>query len=152
MSTTIEKVVDSNKDLEKLAKGDISFIAEYAFQNPYSINGPFGNMKLTLSNDDSSTNNVAIGTIKINTLWGLGSTTILNFQSTDNFNGSTGYTTIEAESKGTITVRPNPPKLIKAKVNISLKPGFQEGTLSVEGFFNEFEIKATDVQYLNKNK
>lgn len=151
MSTIIPQVIDSNNELEKLSTGDIGIIAEYAFQNPYSINGPFGTMKLTLSNDTVSNENIAIGTIKINTLWGLGSTTNLHFESTDDFNGSTGYTSINAESKGTITIRPNPPKLIRAKVNISLEPGFQEGTLSVEGFFQDFQVKATYVHYSNEN-
>jgi len=151
MATTIEKThVKSNQELEKLASGEVGIIAKYAFQNPYSINGPFGTLELTLSGNNSD-KEVAVGEIEINTLWGLGSYTNLKFTGTGNFNGSTGYTGIQANSIGTITIRPNAPKPIKAKVNISLKPGFQEGTLSVEGFFSDFTIKATFVHYINKN-
>ncbi|WP_299122179.1 hypothetical protein [uncultured Tenacibaculum sp.] len=150
MSTTIQSAVNSNTELEKLSNGDIGIIAEYAFQNPYSINGPFGTMELTLSSDHASGENIAIGSIKINTLWGLGSSTNLHFDSVDKFNGSTGYTSINTEAKGSITVRPNPPKLIRAKVIISLEPGFHQGTISIEGFFSDFQIKATSIHYSNE--
>ncbi|MGG8495640.1 hypothetical protein ACQY1Q_04430 [Tenacibaculum sp. TC6] len=148
MATTLEKThIESNQELEKLASGTVSIIAKYAFQNPYSINGPFGTLELTITEDSSSVTKNAFGDIVINTLWGLGSYTNLKFTGPAKFNGSTGYTSIEADSKGTITVRPNPPKSIEAKVSITLQPGFQEGTLSVEGFFSDFAIKATYVHY-----
>ena len=152
MATTAEKThVESNQELEKLTTGEVGIIAKYAFQNPYSINGPFGTLELTLSNNGTS-KEIAVGQIDINTLWGLGSYTNLKFKGVGTFNASTGYTTILAESSGSITIRPNPPKHIEAKVKILLRPGFQEGTLSVEGFFSDFAIKATFVHYINGNK
>lgn len=151
MAITTEKTaIESNQELEKLASGDVKIIAKYAFQNPYSINGPFGTLNLTLSGS-SSNQEIATGTIEINTLWGLGSYTNLTFNGSGNFNPSTGYTSIQGNGAGSITVRPNTPHHIEAKVTIELKPGFQEGTLSVEGFFDNFDIKATSVHYLNEN-
>ncbi|WP_428742957.1 hypothetical protein [Tenacibaculum sp.] len=151
MATTAEKTyIESNQELEKLASGEVGIIAKYAFQNPYSINGPFGTLELSLSGNNTN-KETAVGQIEINTLWGLGSYTNLKFTGIGVFNGSTGYTNIQANSSGAITVRPNPPKHIEAKVSISLKPGFQEGTLSVEGFFSDFAIKATFVHYVNEN-
>lgn len=146
METTVQKsLINSNEELEQLSSETIQIIAEYAFHNPYSINGPFGTLKLTLSEKN------AIGEIKISTLWGMGSTTVLNFTSITNFNPSTGYTTINAEAKGIISIFPNPPKSINAQVNISLNPGLKEGELSVEGFFTNFTIKATNIHYLGNN-
>ncbi|CAL2101911.1 conserved protein of unknown function [Tenacibaculum sp. 190130A14a] len=146
METTVQKtLVNSNKELEQLSSGAIQIIAEYAFQNPDSINGPFGTLKLTLSEDN------AIGEIKISTLWVMGSTTLLNFNGPSHFNPSTGYTTINAASKGTISIVPNPPKPISAEVSITLNPGLKEGELTVEGFFSNFKIKATHIQYLSNN-
>lgn len=88
-----------------------------------------------------------MGTVVINTLWGLGTVTNLSFNGPASFNGSTGYTTINAQGHGTITVRPDPPKYITAQITISLQPGFESGTLSVEGFFTDYAIQATAVHY-----
>jgi len=139
--------VSSNNELENLATGDLNFTAEYAFNNPESINGPFGVMTLNISFNEATGKEIAWGDIKINTLWGLGSVTNIHFGGPSAFDGSTGYTTINANGAGTITVFPNPPRYIKAKVGISLKPGLKDGTLSVEGFFEDFQIRATQVNY-----
>ena len=47
--------VESNADLEQLATQGLGVIAKYAFQNPYSINGPFGTMDLALTDGGSGT-------------------------------------------------------------------------------------------------
>lgn len=152
MITSIEKkIVSSNTGLEKLSNSEIQLIAEYSFQNPNSINGPFGSMLLTLSKNSDSNQNIAVGKIKINTLFGLGSTTILNYQSKSTFNPSTGYTNINTEGKGTISILPNPSKYIEAEITILLEPGLKNGTLSVEGFFSNFKVKATSVHFYNEN-
>lgn len=49
MAAAATTLVDSNTALGNLATGNISVIADYAFSNPYSINGPFGTLSLTLS-------------------------------------------------------------------------------------------------------
>jgi len=149
METTPTTALRSDADLSNLATSNIGVIAEYAFSNPDSINGPFGTMRITLSS--GAAQETATGEININTLWGLGTVTNLSFNGTAGFNGSTGYTTVNADSHGTITVRPNPPRYITAKVSISLQPGFQQGTLSVEGFFTGFTIKATAIHYISGN-
>ena len=132
--------VSSNNQLESLNTSEIGVTAQYAFHNPDSVNGPFGTMDLTISADGD-----ASGTVQINTLFGLGSVTNLTFTGTADFNGSTGYTTIDTVGHGTIIVRPNPPRHISAAIAISLEPGFQRGTMSVEGFFTNFTIIATSI-------
>jgi len=146
MSSTEKTVINSNAELENLATGNIGVIAEYAFQNPYSINGPFGTMTITIKDQGDSES--ATGEVKINTLWGLGSVTNLKFNGEAKFNGSTGITDVVAKGQGTITVRPNPPKYITANISASLAPGFHEGSLTVEGFFQDFQIKATNIHYI----
>lgn len=136
--------VESNADLEQIVTQGIGVIAKYAFQNPYSINGPFGTMDLALTDGSSGTES-ASGEININTLFGLGSSTLLRFTGEAKFNGSTGYTQIDTVGEGYITVRPNPPRYIKAGISITLAPGLEKGTMSVEGFFSNFEIKATSI-------
>lgn len=149
MASSSTAAVQSNDDLARLATGNIGVIAEYAFSNPYSINGPFGTLKLTLS--AGAGQETAVGTVVINTLWGLGTVTNLSFNGPADFNGSTGYTTISAEGHGTITIRPNPPKYITAQIDISLQSGFEEGVLSVEGFFTDYPIKATAIHYISRS-
>lgn len=143
-STTVQ----SNEDLSTLATANIGIQADYAFSNPYSINGPFGTLSLVLS-AGATGQETGTGSIVINTLWGMGSVTNLGFSGPAAFDGSTGYTTITAEGHGTIAVRPNPPRYITAQISISLQPGFEEGTLSVEGFFTDFTIKATAIHYIS---
>ncbi|MET0393982.1 MAG: hypothetical protein ABW019_12610 [Chitinophagaceae bacterium] len=140
-------LTDSGEALSKLATGNIGVQADYAFSNPYSINGPFGTLSLTISAGTSA--ETAVGQVIINTLWGLGTVTQLSINGPATFNGSTGYTTISAEGHGTITVRPDPPKYITAQLSISLQPGFESGILSVEGFFTGFAIQATSIHYID---
>jgi hypothetical protein len=140
---TATSAIQSAADLENLPTADIGLHAKYAFSNPYSINGPFGTMDLVISYGNGQ--ETASGAIVISTLWGLGTITQLTFSGPAQFNGSTGYTTFTAEGHGTITIRPNSPKAISTKISCSLKPGFEEGTLSVEGFFTDFTIKAISI-------
>lgn len=148
MNTAEKTAINSNGELEGLATGNVGVIVEYAFQNPDSINGPFGTMEIVIKENGGSES--ASGEIKINTLWGLGSVTDLKFNGTAEFNPSTGYTTVVARGQGTITVRPNPPRYIAADIKASLEPGFHEGTLSVQGFFQNFTIKATSIKYIKE--
>lgn len=145
MTPSSSTPIGSGTDLTQLATGAIAIQASYAFSNPYSINGPFGTLSLVLSAGTGQ--QTGAGTVVINTLWGLGTVTNLGFNGPAGFNGSTGYTTISAEGHGTITVRPDPPRYTTAQISISLQPGFEEGTLTVEGFFTDFPIKATSIQH-----
>lgn len=143
MSSSPNAIIQSNTDLTKLATSNVGLKADYAFSNPYSINGPFGTLSLTIS--EGSNQETAVGQVVINTLWGLGTVTNLSFNGPAAFDGSTDYTSISAEGHGTITVRPYPAKYLTAQISISLKSGFEEGTMSIQGFFTDFAIKATSV-------
>lgn len=142
------KNVDSNTQLEGLSNTPIGISAEYTFSNPYSINGPFGNFTVILSATGKE-NEHASGVINIYTLFGLGSTTHLIYSGKAEFNGSTGYTTIQTTARGEITVRPNPPRHLTTEVTISLAPGFHEGEISIEGF-GTFPCKATKIHYIEE--
>ena len=48
MTTDTVTAVQSNEYLAKLADGKVLLQAKYSFQNPYSINGPFGTLNVTL--------------------------------------------------------------------------------------------------------
>lgn len=148
MITEKAAAVQSNEELAKLADGQVVLQAEYSFMNPYSINGPFGTLNVTLT--DESTGQGAIGQISIQTLFGMGTKTSLQFNSTSNFNPSTGYTTVNAVGKGTITAWPDPPKPITANINLALAPGFKAGTLTVEGFFQDYALTVMTLHAIDK--
>lgn len=137
-------VVQSDEELAKLADGKILLQAKYSFQNPYSINGPFGTLNVTLM--EESNGQSAVGIITIQTLFGMGSETILQYSGNAEFNGSTGYTSVKTTGKGTMHAWPNPPKPITTGIQFALSPGFKSGTLSVDGFFQGFELTAISIQ------
>ena len=74
------------------------------------------------------------GTIKITTLWDNTTHTTLNYTGEAQFNGSTGYTTVNGTGQGTMIYDFNKKKHIVANVNMSLKPGMIEGEVTITGF------------------
>lgn len=144
MITEKMAVVQSDEELAKLADGKISLQAKYSFQNPYSINGPFGTLNVTLM--EEPTGQSAIGTVTIQTLFGMGSETILHYNGAADFNGSSGYTSVKTIGKGTMHAWPNPPKPVTTGIQFALAPGFKSGTLTVDGFFQGFELTAISIQ------
>lgn len=141
MTTTAATNVQSHDDVTQLATGKIILQAKYGFANPYSINGPFGTLEVTLLEDASGTS--AIGKVTIQTLYGMGSETNLQYDGPATSNGSTGYTSVSALGKGTMSAWPNPPKAITAEIAFDLAPTFKTGTLSVEGFFEGYTLTPT---------
>lgn len=131
----ISKSINSNSDLAKLTTTDIVIDCKYSFSNPDSINGPFGTVDIIIS--DSG---MASGVLNIQTLFGMGSFTILHFANRLRYNGSTGYSSIQAQGTGTIVVRPNPARHITEEISISLAPDYENGTISVTGFFSDFKL------------
>lgn len=136
------KTVKSNTELEALSSQNLELQADYTFHNPASINGPFGTFMLVLG--DSET---ASGTMQINTLFGLGTVTNLTYQGKATSNGSTGYTTIQAKGSGYMVIRPNQRRHVNVDIEMSLKPGFQEGTVNVSGFFTDLPCQATAIHH-----
>ncbi|MNE10950.1 hypothetical protein D3C87_32740 [compost metagenome] len=144
MITDNATAVQSNEELAKLADGKVVVVARYSFQNPYSINGPFGSLEVTLLEEPAG--QTAVGKVTIQTLFGMGTETNLQYSGPSDFNPSTGYTSVKAIGKGTMNAWPNPPKPITTEVSFTLAPGFKSGTLSVDGFFQGFALTATLVQ------
>lgn len=144
MTTDNATAVQSHEELVKLADGKILVQAKYSFQNPYSINGPFGTLNVTLTEDSSGQS--AIGSVTIQTLFGMGTETTLQYSGAANFNPSTGYTNVTAVGKGVMHAWPNPDRPVTAKMNFELAPGFKSGTLTVEGFLQGYTLTATSIQ------
>lgn len=144
MTTENATAVQSNEELTKLATGKVIVQAKYSFQNPYSINGPFGTLGVTIL--DEPREQSAIGTVIIQTLFGMGTETTLQYNGISEFNPSTGYTTVKAIGKGIMNAWPNPPVPVTANIDIELAPGFKSGTLTVEGFLQGYTLTATSVQ------
>lgn len=138
--------INSHEALDALGSGHIVYTGDYAFNNPDSINGPFGTFHFVLTSTGDTSGNMVI-----NTLFGLGSVTNLVYQGTSKWNPSTGYTSVTAVGKGTITVRPNPPRPITAKIDMELEADFQHGTVSIEGF-GKFPCHATATVVDNSQK
>ena len=145
METTHATAVQSHEDVLNLAAGKVVLQASYSFMNPYSINGPFGTLEVTYLEDASGLS--AIGTVKIQTLFGMGSLTTLQYNGPVTSNGSTGYTSVDTQGKGVMNAWPNPPQPITAEVAFDLAPTFKSGTLSVEGFFEGYTLTPTSVQH-----
>lgn len=142
----ITNIIPSNSDLTVEPLG---IIAEYRFYTPSSINANSGTLSLNIiaSEDEKSS-----GVILIQSLLGLGTKTELKFEELPtSFNGSTGYTTITGQAKGTYTPGFNNPEPVNTEIFISLAPGFKEGTLTVKGFLENMPINAIFVHYLNEN-
>lgn len=144
MLTDNATAVQSNEDVAKLADGKILLEAKYSFQNPYSINGPFGTLNVNLLEEPAGQS--AVGAVLIQTLFGMGTETNLQYNGTSTFNPSTGYTTVNAVGKGIMRAWPNPPKPVTANIEFTLAPGFKSGVLTVEGFLQGYELTATSVQ------
>lgn len=143
MTTENATGVQSHEDVINLANGTVLLQAKYSFQNPYSINGPFGTLSVTLMEDASGQS--AIGEVVIQTLFGMGTLTTLQYNGPATVNGSTGYTSVTAVGKGVMHAWPNPDKPVTAKINFSLAPTFKSGTLTVEGFLDEYALTATSI-------
>jgi hypothetical protein len=148
---TETKFITSKSEIEGLMGGTLAFSAAYAFNNPESINGPFGTILLELYVDDATQKEMCLGEIKINTLWGLGTITDLHFTGPVTFNGSTGYSTLTANAFGSFAMLPDLPQYVSTKLNITLKPGVKEGSLTVDGFLENFPIKVTKIIYNRNN-
>jgi hypothetical protein len=144
MTTENATAVQSHEELTTLAAGTVIVQAKYSFQNPYSINGPFGTLQVTIL--DEPTGQSAVGNVVIQTLFGMGSETNLQYNGTSVFNPSTGYTTVNAVGKGVMNAWPNPPVPVTAKIEFTLAPGFKSGTLNVEGFLQGYALTATSIQ------
>lgn len=144
MITENTTVIQSDEELAKLADGKILLQAKYSFQNPYSINGPFGTLNVTLMEETAGQG--AVGQVTIQTLFGMGTETTLQYDGTSEFNSSTGYTSVKAIGKGTMHAWPNPPRPITTGIQFTLTPGFKSGSLTVEGFFQGFELTAISIQ------
>lgn len=143
MITDNATAVQSNEELAKLAEGKVLVVAKYSFQNPFSINGPFGTLDVTISVD--STGQTAVGKVAIQTLFGMGTETNLQYDGTAIVSG-TGSTSVKTLGKGTITAWPDPPKPIAAEISFTLASGYESGTISVSGFFDGFALMPISVQ------
>ena len=123
--------VNSHAEAIALGRGKIVFEGEYQFHTPGSINAPQGTFTLTITNIGELK---STGTIKITTLWDNTTHTTLNYTGEAQFNGSTGYTTVNGTGQGTMIYDFNKKKHIVANVNMSLKPGMIEGEVTITGF------------------
>lgn len=144
METNTLAAVQSDEELNKLAGGKVLLQASYSFMNPQSINGPFGTLEVTYLQDTSGV--TAVGTVNIQTLFGLGTNTKLYYNGPVVSNGSTGYTNVSTEGRGVMNAWPNPPQPVNTRVIFSLAPTFKTGTLTVEGFLTGFTLTPTSVQ------
>ena len=142
MITDNATAVQSNEDLAKLADGTVLVVAKYSFQNPYSINGPFGTLEVTIS--ENSTGQTAVGKVAIQTLFGMGTETNLQYDGAATVNS--GVTFVNTLGKGTITAFPDPPKPIAAEISFTLASGYESGSISVSGFFDGFALMPISVQ------
>lgn len=141
MSTTAATSVQSHEEVTQLASGNVVLQAKYGFANPYSINGPFGTLEVTITEDAAGM--TAFGKVTIQTLYGMGTETTFQYSGPATFNGSTGYTSVSTQGKGIMYAWPNPPKPITAEIAFDLAPTFKSGTLSVEGFFEGYALTPT---------
>lgn len=137
---------NSHEDIVSLGQGKVLFQGEYSFHTPGSINAPFGTFTLILSDGPSNSKLEASGEIKITTLWGTTTSTSLHLHGTGEFNGSTGYTTVNGIGKGVMIYDFNKRMPITANVNISLKPGMKSGEISVQGFGENMPCVLTSIQ------
>lgn len=142
--TTGTTAVQSHEDVINLASGTVVLQAKYSFANPYSINGPFGTLEVTLTEDASGMS--AFGKVTIQTLFGMGTETVLQYNGPATFNGSTGYTSVSTQGKGIMYAWPNPPKPINTEIAFTLAPTFKSGNLSVEGFFEDYTLVPVTTQ------
>lgn len=124
-------VAKSHEDVVGIGQGRVVFEGEYKFHTPGSINAPQGTFTLTISETEKLE---ASGTMKIITLWGTTTHTSLTFQGDAEFNGSTGYITVNGIGKGTMTYDGTHKRPITSNININLRPGVKMGELTVTGF------------------
>ncbi|MNU83557.1 hypothetical protein D3C71_732590 [compost metagenome] len=143
MITDNATAVQSNEELAKLADGNVLVQAKYSFQNPFSINGPFGTLDVTISED--STGQTAVGKVAIQTLFGMGTETNMQYDGSAVVNSATGSTSVKTLGKGTITAWPDAPKPIAAEISFTLASGYESGTISVSGFFDGFALMPISV-------
>ncbi len=121
------KAINSQEALLALTKGQNVLWAEYTFNNPESINGPFGSFTLIII--EESGQYYSSGEMNIRTLFGLGSSTTLYFTGTADFNGSTGITTVNANGYGIVSIPLQGDYPVIEEVEIQLNPGFKTGTV-----------------------
>lgn len=144
----METTVNLHENIVALAKGKVLFQGEYTFSTADSINAASGSFTILISDKIGGTE-TASGEMNIRTLWGLGTSTKLNYQGKADFNGSTGYTTVKGEGQGIMIYDFNQKRVIKASILISLAPGFKTGTLTVEGFGQDMICTLANVQENN---
>ncbi|WP_300660126.1 hypothetical protein, partial [Fluviicola sp.] len=99
-------------------------------------NGPFGTLDVIISED--ATGQTAVGNAAIQTLFGMGTETKLQYDGAAQVNS--GITSVKTLGKGTITAWPDPPKPIAAEISFTLASGYESGTISVSGFFDGFAL------------
>jgi hypothetical protein len=123
--------VNSHEEAVALGQGRIVFEGTYKFHTPGSVNAPFGTFTLTIAETSELK---ASGTMTIHTLWGTTTTTHLTYTGEAQFDGGTGYTTVNGQGQGTMTYDYNKKRHIVANVNMSLRPGMIEGEVNITGF------------------
>ena len=122
-------VVKRQEDIESLSRESGAFY-EYSFSNPDSINGPFG--KFSLYTGD---NLITGGNLEITTLFGIGTSIELVFVAEFKFDANTGYTAIRGQGIGHINQFSHEPKAFVTTVKILLDAGMQDGSITVDDFF-----------------
>jgi len=123
--------VNSHEEAVALGQGRVVFEGTYQFHTPESINAPQGTFTLIITETEELT---ASGTMKITTLWGETTHTTLSYTGEAQFNGSTGYTTVNGRAHGTMIYDVNKKRPITTNINMSLQPGMRMGEVTILGF------------------
>ena len=134
---------NSHEDILALGEGRVVFEGTYSFHTPGSINAPQGTFTLTISEVGELK---ASGKMEITTLWGTTTHTSLTYNGVAEFNGSTGYTTVNGIGSGTMTYDFNKKRHVIANINISLKPGMREGEVTIQGFGEDMPCVLTKME------
>jgi hypothetical protein len=135
--------VQSHDDVVALAAGELLLQGKYSFYNPESINGPFGGLEVALVAE--AADQEAYGSVTIQTLFGLGSETKLQYSGKATFDGSTGYATVRAMGRGILMAFPDPPRPVAAEIEFTLAPTRDSGTITVQGFLQALPLAATSL-------
>jgi hypothetical protein len=135
---------ESHHEIYDLADGDIIVQAKYGYHNPMNVNGPLGSVELILI--EVASGKSALGEIVIQSLYGAGVKTKLQFDGLLSVNESTGLVNVTATGKGLMLAFQTKPQVVNATLLIELNPGYESGTVHVDGLLSGYALTATSVQ------
>ncbi len=109
----------------------------FAFNNPLSINGPFGNFQLWINGSQVE------GQMTISLLFGQGSTTTLNL--TGNLSGMTPIVcTLKGSGVLVTPLSDQPAQTVNVAINGSFASDWSTGEINIPGFFGNLQVQAKD--------